>query len=115
VASVYDHYELPPEKAALHRRAVRLEWWTIAFFVVAITALAVVLGQSQAMKAAWVEDILALAPPIAFLIADRYRTRPPDADHPYGRHRSVAVAFLASALALLALGGYVLVESVLRR
>lgn len=114
MASVYDHYELPPEKAALHRRAVRLEWWTIAFFVVAITALAVVLGQSQAMKAAWVEDILALAPPIAFLIADRYRTRPPDADHPYGRHRSVAVAFLASALALLALGGYVLVESVLR-
>ncbi|TQM79181.1 cation diffusion facilitator family transporter [Saccharothrix saharensis] len=114
MATIHDRYELPPEKAALHRRAVRLEWWTIAFFVVAIAALAIVLGQSQAMKAAWVEDILALAPPIAFLVANRYRNRPPDEEHPYGHHRSVAIAFLASALALLALGGYILVESVLR-
>ncbi|GHH32463.1 hypothetical protein [Lentzea cavernae] len=59
MAAIHDTFELPPDKAALHRRAVRLEWWTVAFFVVAITALAVVLGQSQAMKAAWVEDILA--------------------------------------------------------
>ncbi|MCE6998456.1 cation diffusion facilitator family transporter [Saccharothrix sp. S26] len=114
MTAIHDRYELPPEKAALHRRAVRLEWWTIAFFVVAITVLAVVLGQSQAMKAAWVEDILALAPPIAFLVANRYRNRAPDDEHPYGHHRSVAIAFLASALALLALGGYILVESVLR-
>ncbi|GAB2993508.1 cation diffusion facilitator family transporter [Saccharothrix stipae] len=114
MAAIHDRYELPPEKAALHRRAVRLEWWTIAFFVVAISALAVVLGQSQAMKAAWIEDILALAPPIAFLVANRYRNRPPDPDHPYGYHRSVAIAFLASALALSTLGGYILVESVLR-
>ncbi|GGN28955.1 cobalt transporter [Lentzea pudingi] len=114
MAAIHDSFELPPEKAALHRRAVRLEWWTVAFFVVAITVLAAVLGQSQAMKAAWVEDILALAPPIAFLVADRYRNRPVDAEHPYGHHRSVAIAFLASALALLVLGGYILIESVLR-
>lgn len=114
MVAIHDTYELPPDKAALHRRAVRLEWWTIAFFVVAITALALVLGQSQAMKAAWVEDVLALAPPIAFLIADRYRNRPSDDEHPYGHHRSVAIAFLASALALLTLGGYILVKSVLR-
>ena len=114
MAAIHDSFELPPDKAALHRRAVRLEWWTIAFFVVAISALAIVLGQSQAMKAAWVEDILALAPPIAFLIANRYRNRPVDDEHPYGHHRSVAIAFLASALALLTLGGYILVESVWR-
>ncbi|ANZ36041.1 hypothetical protein BBK82_08135 [Lentzea guizhouensis] len=114
MAAIHDTFELPPDKAALHRRAVHLEWWTVAFFVVAITALAVVLGQSQAMKAAWVEDILALAPPIAFLIADRFRNRPVDDEHPYGHHRSVAIAFLASALALLVLGGYILIESVLR-
>ena len=71
MAAIHDSFELPPDKAALHRRAVRLEWQTIAFFVVAISALAIVLGQSQAMKAAWVEDILALAPPIGRRLADR--------------------------------------------
>lgn len=114
MARLHSRYELPPDRAALHRRAVRLEWWTIGFFVVAIALLAVTLGQSQAMKAAWVEDILALAPPIAFLVANRYRNRPPDEEHPYGFHRSIGIAFLASALALLALGGYILVDSALR-
>jgi cation diffusion facilitator family transporter len=114
VAAVFDRYELPADKAALHRRAVRLEWWTIAFFVAAISLLALVMGQSQAMKAAWVEDILALAPPVAFLVADRYRNRQPTAEHPYGYHRSVAIAFLAAALALLALGGFILYDSAAR-
>jgi hypothetical protein len=75
VTAVYSRYELPADKAHLHRRAVRLESWTIGFFVAAIPLLAVVLGQSQAMKAAGVEDILALTPPVAFLIANRYRNR----------------------------------------
>jgi cation diffusion facilitator family transporter len=114
VATLYNRFELPADKAALHRRAVRLAWWTIAFFVVAIGLLAVTLGQSQAMKAAWVEDILALTPPIAFLVADRYRNRPPTPEYPYGYHRSVGIAFLASALSLLALGGYILIDSVVR-
>ncbi|HEX6347295.1 cation transporter [Umezawaea sp.] len=114
MAAVYGRYEPPADKADLHRRAVRLEWWTIGFFVAAITLLAVTLGQSQAMEAAWVEDILALTPPVAFLIANRYRNRAPSPEHPYGHHRSVAIAFLASALSLLVLGGYVLVDSVIR-
>jgi cation diffusion facilitator family transporter len=111
---VYDRFELPPDKAALHRRAVRLEWWTIAFFVAAIALLAVTLGQSQAMKAAWIEDMLGLVPPAAFLIAARYRNRRPDERFPYGYHRSVSVAFLAGAVALLGLGGYVVYDSLAR-
>ena len=55
---VYDRFELPADRAALHQRAIRLEWWTIAFFVAAVALLALTLGQSQAMKAAWIEDML---------------------------------------------------------
>ncbi|GAB7048350.1 cation diffusion facilitator family transporter [Catenuloplanes indicus] len=111
---VYDNVELPPDMAALHKRAIRLEWWTIAFFVTAIALLAVTLGQSQAMKAAWIEDMLGLVPPAAFLIAARFRTRPPNERFPYGYHRSVSVAFLSGAVALLVLGGYVVYDSLLR-
>jgi cation diffusion facilitator family transporter len=111
---VYDTFELPPEKAELHRRAVRLEWLTIAFFIAAVTLLALVLGQSQAMKAAWIEDMLGLVPPAAFLIAARYRNRRPNARFPYGYHRSISVAFLAGSVALLGLGAYVVYDSAVR-
>ncbi|WP_229786978.1 MULTISPECIES: cation transporter [Actinokineospora] len=111
---VYDKFELPSDKAELHRRAVRLEWWTLGFFTVTIVLVALVLGQSQALKAAWVEDILSMTPPLAFLIAARFRDRAPNKEHPYGYHRSVGIGFLAAALALLGLGGYILVDSVVR-
>ncbi|GAB7040348.1 MULTISPECIES: cation diffusion facilitator family transporter [Catenuloplanes] len=111
---IYDNVELPPDMAALHRRAIRLEWWTIAFFLTAIALLAVTLGQSQAMKAAWIEDMLGLVPPAAFLIAARFRNRPPNDRFPYGYHRAVSVAFLSGAVALLVLGGYVVYDSLLR-
>ncbi|WP_328459286.1 cation diffusion facilitator family transporter [Actinoplanes sp. NBC_00393] len=110
----YDRFELPPDKAALHRKAVRLEWWTIVFFLVAVGLLAVTLGQSQAMKAAWIEDMLGLVPPAAFLIAARYRDRRPTERFPYGYHRSVSVAFLAGSVALLGLGAYVVYDSAMR-
>ncbi|MEU4426743.1 cation diffusion facilitator family transporter [Actinoplanes sp. NPDC024001] len=110
----YDRFELPPDKAALHRRAVRLEWWTTAFFIGAITLLALTLGQSQAMKAAWIEDMLGLVPPAAFLIAARYRNRPPNERFPYGYHRAVSVAFLAGSVALFGLGAYVVYDSAAR-
>jgi cation diffusion facilitator family transporter len=109
---VHDGFELPPDKAALHRRAVKLEWLTIAFFACAVAALGLTLGQSQAMKAAWIEDMLGFVPPIAFLVAARYRNRPPNDEFPYGYHRSVTVAFLAGSVALLGLGGYVVYDSV---
>ncbi|SFF82260.1 cation diffusion facilitator family transporter [Actinoplanes philippinensis] len=111
---VYGRFELPPDKAELHRRAVRLEWWTIVFFLVAILLLAVTLGQSQAMKAAWIEDMLGLVPPAAFLVAARFRNRRPTERFPYAYHRSVSVAFLAGSVALLSLGGYVVYDSVMR-
>ena len=70
------------------------------------------LGSSQAMKAAWVEDILGLTPPIAFLIASRVRKRKPNDRFPYGYHRATAIAYLCAAVALLALGAFILYDSV---
>jgi divalent metal cation (Fe/Co/Zn/Cd) transporter len=106
--------ELPPELEPVHRRAVRLEWISIAYLLTAILAIFFTLGSSQAMKGAWLEDVLSLAPPIAFLVATRVRHKAPNASFPYGYHRAVEVAYLIAALALLSMGSYLVIESVLK-
>jgi cation diffusion facilitator family transporter len=106
------HHELPPDKHQLLEKAVRLEWLTIAYLLSAIVALYLTLGNSQAMKAAWAEDILSLLPPVAFLIASRVRRRSPNEQFPYGYHRVTSIAFLCASMALLALGSFILYDSV---
>ena len=109
----YPHgHELPEAQERANRRAIRLEWLTVAYFVSAIIALYFALGSSQAMKAAWVEDILSLFPPIAFLVASRFRHREPNERFAWGYHRSISVAYLVATAALLALGLFILVDSV---
>ena len=108
------HAELPEELRPVMRRAVRLEWITIAYMTSAVVVVGLTLGQSQAMKAVWVEDVLSLLPPIAFLIAARVRHKPPDQEHPWGYHRITSIAFLAAALALLLFGLIILGDSLFR-
>ncbi|WP_193510064.1 cation diffusion facilitator family transporter [Cryobacterium sp. BB736] len=103
--------ELPPELQDVLKRAIRIEWITICFLVVTTILLGLVLGNSQAMKAAWLEDLLSLAPPIAFLVAVRVVNRPPSARYPYGHHRSIGVAHLVAAVALTAVGTFLIVDS----
>jgi cation diffusion facilitator family transporter len=107
-----EHHELPPDQHAKLVKAVRLEWLSIGYLLSAIVLLYFTLGSSQAMKAAWVEDILGLTPPIAFLIASRVRNRQPNDHFPYGYHRATAIAYLCAAVALLALGAFILYDSV---
>lgn len=102
---------LPERQVAALRRATRLEVVTLASLVVTATLVFLVLGNSQAMKAAWIEDLLSFIPPIAFLVAVRVNRRPPTRRHPYGYHRSVAVGHLVAAVALAAMGTYLIVES----
>jgi cation diffusion facilitator family transporter len=106
-----DSLEFPSEKEAVYRKAVRLEWLTIAYLSSAIFFLFLTLGNSQAMKAAWIEDILSLAPPAAFLVAGRLRRRRANDRFPWGYHRSVSIAYLAAALAILLLGSFVFFDS----
>jgi cation diffusion facilitator family transporter len=105
------HAELPPEQSQAHRRAVRLEWLTIAYLLSAVGLLFLTTGSSQAGKAAFLEDLLSLLPPMAFLVAARFRARPPTRRFPYGYHRVVSIAYLAAAMALLGLGTFILYES----
>src|SRR5690349_15385850 len=69
------------------------------------------MGSSEAMKAVWVEDVLSLVPPIAFLVGTRYFDRPPDDKFPYGYLRAVMIAFLTAAVALVGFGLYLLIDA----
>ncbi|MGP0221366.1 cation transporter [Paenarthrobacter sp. NCHU4564] len=107
----FGHTELPAEQQAALRRAVRYEWITIAFLAVSTGMIYLLLGNSQAMKAAWVEDVLSFLPPLAFLVAVRVIRRRPSAEHPYGYHRAVGVAHLVAAVALAVMGTFLVVDS----
>jgi divalent metal cation (Fe/Co/Zn/Cd) transporter len=111
VTATFGHTELPEEQAAALRRAVRLGWGTIAFLVVGVTLVYLVMGSSQAMKAAWTEDLLSFIPPISFLVAVRFARRRPTTEHPYGYHRSVGVGHLVAAASLLTMGAFLVVDS----
>ncbi len=106
--------ELPPELEEVQRKAVRLEWITLAYLVSAVVLLFFTLGSSQAMKGAWLEDMLSLAPPAAFLIAARVRYKPPNARFAFGYHRAVEIGYLTAALALFFMGLFLIVDSVLK-
>ncbi len=103
--------ELSEPQVRTLRAAIKIEWFTLAFLAVAIATVYLVMGNSQAMKAAWIEDLLSLAPPIAFLIAVRIVSRPPTSKYPYGLHRAVGVAHLVSGVALFAMGVFLIVDS----
>lgn len=109
-----ERYELPPDKMRTNRRAIRLEWWTLGWMTSIIVIIYLTMGNSQAMKAAWIEDLLSLVPPIAFLIASHFRGREPTEKYPYGYHRSISIAFLCASVALLAMGGYAAFDSAMK-
>src|SRR3982751_4316573 len=104
-------FQFPPKQQALFDRAKRLEWISIMFLVTIIAAIGLVMGSSEAMKAVWIEELLSLVPPIAFLIGARFRDRDPTDEYPYGYRRAGLVAYLTGAVALLALGLYILIEA----
>ena len=106
--------ELPPQKQDALRRATRLEIITIVYFVTVVVAIYLTLGASQAMKAAWIEDLLGFVPPIAFLIGSRIRYRTPTERYPYGYHRAISIGFLCAALALFVMGLYVVYDSAMK-
>src|SRR5215217_4033807 len=105
-------YRLPEDKQRAMTRARRLAWITIVFMISIIAVIGITMGSSEAMKAMWIEDILSLIPPVAFLIGTRYFDREPNDHFPYGYRRAVMIAFLSAAVALLGFGLYILIDSV---
>ena len=102
---------LPAQISQQIARARRLEWWTLFWLVSIIAVMYVVMGSSQAMQAAWIEDMLSLVPPILFLVAARIERRPPNAHYPFGLHRIGTLAFALSAAALTIMGGYLVYDA----
>jgi divalent metal cation (Fe/Co/Zn/Cd) transporter len=105
--------DLPAEQREALRKAVRLEWFTIGYTTVTIALIALVVGNSQAMKTAWIEDMLSLVPQISFLVALLLIRRRPTRAFPYGLHRAMGVGHLVAGVALFAIGGSLAVESIL--
>jgi divalent metal cation (Fe/Co/Zn/Cd) transporter len=103
---------LPAEQDRAIRRAVRWEIFTIVYTSITIAVIALVVGNSQAMRTAWIEDMLSLIPQFAFLIALIFVRRGPTLKHPYGMHRAMGVGHLVAGVALLAVGLNLAVEAV---
>src|SRR5918997_6608001 len=103
--------KLPDEVEVAMKRAKRLAWASIGFLISIVLAMAVVMGGSQAMQTAWVEDMLSLLPPIVFLIALRLEKKPATENFPFGFYRANSLAFLVAAGALTTMGLLLLYEA----
>jgi cobalt-zinc-cadmium efflux system protein len=104
---------VPREIEADLRKARRLAWWTILWIGSIVLVMGSVMGSSQAMRTAWIEDVLSMIPAIVLLIALRLEGRKPTGLYPYGFDRAHSLAFLIAATALAAVGGVLLIESLL--
>lgn len=95
---------VPSQVAKALHKAKRLQYWYIFWTFLIVAAMGAVMGQSQTMKTAWIEDMLGLVPAIAFLVALRLERKGPSRRFPFGFDRANGLGFLVSAVALAAVG-----------
>lgn len=93
------------------RRAARLCWWSLGLLGAITVMMYAAMGGSQAMQTALIEDVLSMLPPAAFLIALHFRARGVDAIYINGRERAFDITFLASSVALTAVGALLVLDS----
>jgi cation diffusion facilitator family transporter len=101
-------FELPAELRPDLRKARRVAWLSITLLAIGTVVLGLTMGQSEAMKTAWVTEVLSMLPPAAYLVATRYELRPPSKRFPFGYFRSVSVSYLVAACALTLIGAWLL-------
>lgn len=104
-------FELPPTLQITLKKAKRLERITSIYLFSTVVVMYLVLGSSQAMKAAWLEDVLSILPSISFLIATKIYDNKPNNTFPYGYHRVFSIAFLTGSFALFAMGCFLIFDS----
>lgn len=104
-------FELPKDLEAYLAKAKKLEWITIFYLLSVVILMYLVMGKSQAMKSAWLEDMLSLVPSIAFLIGSKINIKKPNDRFPYGYHRVFSISFLTGAVALFAMGAFLVFDS----
>lgn len=104
-------FRWPPGKAQAMRRAERLEIATLVFMATVVAVMFLALGSSQAMRTAWIEDILGLVPASAFLVARHFEKKPPARSFPFGYFKAISIAYLVASTALLILALYMIYDS----
>src|SRR5437763_7440857 len=109
-----ERFEYPEEQRRLRAKAKGLSWASIVLLTSAGTVLFFALGQSEAMKTAWVSDVLTAIPPVALLVAMRYELREPTERFPFGYTRSISVAFLVTSGVLSIIGMYLLYDALMK-
>lgn len=77
-------FELPPELRKTLKKAEKLEWITLIYLISVTVVMYLVLGSSQAMKTAWLEDVLSIIPSAGFLIASKINSKPANKKFPFG-------------------------------
>ena len=106
-----DRATLPDVVQKATRRGIILAWCTLAYLIVDTAILFLIKGNSQAMQAAWVQDLLGMVPPLAFLIGVRVARRRASREHPYGFAQAMDLAHLAAGAALVVFGGFLFFTS----
>ena len=99
-----------PQQKAL-RRARRLEALWLVFLASIVIVIYFSLGNSQAMKTAWLEDCLSFIPPLAFLVATWIEGWAPTERFPLGFVRVTSIGYLVSAVALAGVGLFLIYDS----
>ncbi|NLS10759.1 cation diffusion facilitator family transporter [Nesterenkonia sp. MY13] len=102
--NAFGHAELPAEQKDALAKARKIQWIWLGVLVLTVAAMATVMGNSQAMQTALVEDGLSFLPPLAFLIGARVARMAPSRRFPFGFHRAVGVGHLVSGVALAGIG-----------
>ena len=106
------HSGIPATIADAVKYGERLERWTLLWIGSVVVVMALVMGQSQAMKSAVIEDVLSLIPAIVFLLSVHWERKHANQRFPFGYRRANSLAFLVAATALLSVGGFLVYESV---
>ena len=103
-----------PEAEAALKKAHRLAWITLLYNCSAVSMLFLVMGGSQALKTELAGEFLSFIPPILFLVGDKISRREPNERYPFGYERAVSAGYVGSAVTLLCVGGYLLVDGAMK-
>jgi cation diffusion facilitator family transporter len=103
--------DFPPDVQRAFQRARRVEWLNVILTVLSVALIGSVLGSSQSMKSAWVEDATSLIPPICALLALRFERLRANRHHPFGYYGANVGAFALASGAILLVGLLLLWDS----
>ncbi|MDB4916956.1 MAG: cation efflux protein [Gemmatimonadetes bacterium] len=104
----------PAEQQQQRRRAAQLSWLSLVLLSSTAVVVFLSLGQSEAMKTAWIEDLLGLVPPLVIIVALRIENRAPTKRYPFGYFRAVSIAFLVTSTLLTLTGAWLLFDSLMK-